>query len=100
MELIVENNVSNKTGDKFIKFFNKHSNLKESPLPRSTKNGKDYLNQIKSPSLDFKERVVKPSDDLEFTFYYRPIFRAIQALIQRPEVADNFVHKGTLKIDS
>jgi hypothetical protein len=100
MELIIEGNISNKIGDKIIKFFNKHSNLKESPLPRSTKNGKDYLNQIKSPSLDFKERVVKPSDDLEFTLYYRPIFRAIQALIQRPEVADNFVHKGTLKIDS
>ena len=27
----------------------------------------------------------------------RPIFRAIQALIQRPKVADNFVHKGSLR---
>ena len=100
MELIIEGNISNKIGDKIIKFFNKHSNLKESPLPHSTKNGKNYLNQIESSLLDFKERVVKPSDDLEFTLYYHPIFCAIQALIQRPEVADNFVHKGILKIDS
>ncbi|CAG8605648.1 8710_t:CDS:2, partial [Racocetra fulgida] len=43
MELIIEGNISNKLGDKIIKFFNKHSNLEGSPLPKSTKNGKDYL---------------------------------------------------------
>ena len=99
MELIVENNVSNKTGDKFIKFFNKYSNLKESPLPKSTKNGKDYLNQINSPSVDFKEKVVATHSGVDFKLYYRPIFHAIQALLQRPEVNDKFVHKGILKKD-
>jgi hypothetical protein len=100
MELIVENNVSNKTGDKFIKFFNKYSNLKESPLPKSTKNGKDYLNQINSPSVDFKEKVVATYEEVDFKLYYRPIFHAIQALLQRPEVNDKFVHKGILKKDA
>src|SRR3989337_1826289 len=38
MELVVEGNISNKIGDKIIKFFNKYSGLKESPLPKSTKN--------------------------------------------------------------
>ena len=99
MELIVENNVSNKTGDKFIKFFNKYSNLKELPLPKSTKNGKDYLNQINSPSVDFKEKVVATYEEVDFKLYYRPIFHVIQALLQRPEVNDKFVHKGILKKD-
>ena len=48
MELVIEDNISNKIGDKIIKFFNKHSNLEESSLSKSTKSGKDYLNQIKS----------------------------------------------------
>ena len=96
MELIVEGNVSNRTGDKIIKFFNKHSNVEESPLPKSTKNGKDYLNQISSPSIDFKEKVIVTYDKVEFKLYYRPIFHAIQALLQRPKVAENFVHKGIL----
>ena len=86
-------------GDKIIKFFNKHSNLKDSPLPNSTKNGKNYLNQINSPSLNFKEKVVATYNEVNFTLYYRPIFRSIQTLIQRSEVADNFVHKGILKKD-
>ena len=82
MELIIEGNISNKIGDKIIKFFNKHSNLKDSPLPNLTKNGKNYLNQINSPSLDFKEKVVATYNEVNFTLYYRPIFRSIQTLIQ------------------
>ena len=97
MELIVEGNISNKIGDKIIKFFNNYSNLEKSPLPSSTKSGKDYLNQINSPSLDFKEKVVATYSGVDFKLYYRPIFRAVQALVQRPEVADKFVHKGVLK---
>ena len=97
MRLIVEGNISNKIGDQIIKFFNKYSNLEESPLPKSTKNGKDHLNQITSPSLDFKEKVVSTYSGIDITRYYHSIFRAIQALVQRPEVANNFVYKGILK---
>ena len=100
MELVIEGNISNKIGDKIIRFFNKHSALNESPLPTSTKNGKDYLNQINSPSIDFKEKVVMTYNKVDFTLHYRPIFRAIQVLIQRSEVADNFVTKGILKKDN
>src|SRR5215471_1254824 len=99
MKLVIEGNISNKIGDKIIKFFNKHSALNESPLPSSTKSGKDYLNQIDSPSLNFKEKVVETYNSVDFTLYYRPIFRAIQVLLQRSQVADNFVTKGILKKD-
>jgi len=99
MKLIIDGNISNKIGDKIIKLFNKYSKLEKSPLPKSTKSGKDYLNQINSPSLDFKEKVVATHSEVDFKLYYRPVFRAIQALVQRPEVADNFVHKGSVKKD-
>ena len=49
MELIIDRNISNKVGDQIIKFFNIHSNLENSPLPKSTKSEKDYSNQIKLP---------------------------------------------------
>jgi Plavaka transposase len=97
MNLIIEGNISNNIGDKIINFFNKHSNLEKSPLPKSTKNGKDYLNQINSPSVGFKEKVVANYSGVDIKLYYRPIFRSIQALIQRPEVVENFVCKGTQK---
>src|SRR5256884_3171660 len=94
MEIIKKGNNSNKICDKIIKFFNKYSNLKNSPLPKLTKNGKDYLNQINSPSVDFKEKVVATYKEVDFKLYYQPIFRVIQALMQCPIVSENFVHKG------
>ena len=96
MELVIEENISNNIGDKVIKFFNKYSNLEESPLPKMTKSGKDYLNQIKSP-IDFKAIIVATYSGVDFKLYYHPIFRAIQALLQRPGVTDNFAQKGVLK---
>jgi hypothetical protein len=81
VELIVDGNISNKIGNKIIKLFNKHSNLENSPLPSSTKSGKDYLNQINLPLLDFKEKVIATYNEIDFTLYYRPIFRAIQTLL-------------------
>ena len=82
IELTIENNISNKTGDKFIKFFNKYSNLKTSPLPKSTKSDKNYLNQINSSSVDFKKKVVTTYKEVDFKLYYWPIFCAIQTLLQ------------------
>ena len=69
MELVVESNISNKIGDKIIKFFNKYSGLKEFPLPKSTKNGKTYLNQINSPSIDFKEKVIDSYSEVYLTLF-------------------------------
>ena len=97
MELVVEGNISNRIGDNIIRFFNKYSNLEESPLPKTTKSGKDYLNDIKSPSVDFKEKVVATYSGVEFTLYYHPIFRAIQTLLQRPGITDSFVRQGILR---
>ena len=82
MELVIEGNISNKIGDKIIKFFNKYSNLEKSPLPTSSKIGKDYLNQINSPSINFKEKTVATYSEVNFKLHYHPIFRAIQALLQ------------------
>ncbi|CAG8853714.1 16668_t:CDS:1, partial [Gigaspora margarita] len=69
-------------------------NLKVSLLPKLTKNGKDYLNQIKFPLINFKEKVVAVYSGNNITLHYYPIFHAIQALLQRPEVNNNIVLKG------
>lgn len=97
LELIVESNISNKMGDKIINFFNKNSNLEKSALPSLTKKGKNYLNQINSPLVDFKEKNIESYNKVDFTLYYCPIFCAIQALLQRPEIANNFVYRRCLK---
>ena len=80
MKLIIDGNISNKIGDKIIKLFNKYSNLENSPLPKLTKSSKDYLNQINSPSLDFKEKVITTHSRVDFKLYYRPVFEQFKHL--------------------
>ena len=55
MEIISKHQLSNSVGDAFIKFFNKHSNLDVSPLPPSTKFGKEFLDNSTIPYMMFKE---------------------------------------------
>ena len=62
---------------KLLNFLTKHSNLKNSPLPKSAKSGKDYFNQINSPSVTFKEKVDITYEEVDFKLYYRLIFHAI-----------------------
>jgi hypothetical protein len=54
------------------------------------------LNQIQSTSLNFKE-VILTDSGINITFYYRPIFRVIQTLLQRPGITDHFVLTGGLR---
>ena len=39
MELVIKNNLNNKTGNAIIKFFNKYSNLLQLPLPKNIETG-------------------------------------------------------------
>ncbi|GET57833.1 hypothetical protein GLOIN_2v1785275 [Rhizophagus irregularis DAOM 181602=DAOM 197198] len=48
---------------------------------------------LSSPAIDFKEKTIATHSGVNFKLYYCPIFCAIQALVQRPEVANNFILK-------
>ena len=53
MTLVTKHNISNKTGDAIIKFFNKHANLNTSPLLKSIMQGRNYMDNMNIPSLTF-----------------------------------------------
>ena len=70
MEIINKHQLSNSVGDAFIKFFNKHSNLDVSPLPPTTKFGKEFLDNSTIPHMTFKEIPIITFQDVNYTFYY------------------------------
>lgn len=93
MELVTMHNLNNKAGNAIIKFFNKHSNLSISPLPKNIGAGRkrmDKMNIQKSPHskhciLDYKNK--------KYFIYYRPIKSCIENLLSNPEIINNFVYK-------
>ena len=55
-KICVDNDLSNNVTDSFIQFFNKNANIKESPLPKNSKEMHKFMNTLVAPNLDFKKK--------------------------------------------
>src|SRR3989440_11433726 len=51
MLLVTDHKLNNKAGNAVIRFFNKHSTLLKSPLPKNIKNGREFMNKMNYPNL-------------------------------------------------
>ncbi|RHZ49553.1 hypothetical protein Glove_519g42 [Diversispora epigaea] len=56
MTLIIQHNLNNKAGNAIIRFFNKHSNLPTSPLPKNIEQGRKLMDRMKLINLLNKEK--------------------------------------------
>lgn len=90
IELITEYRLSNACGDKIIKWFNASTSMEESPLPKSTKEGREFLNKTGVSYLDFKETPITTFQETEYIFYYRPIIQGIKALLLQSGATEEF----------
>src|SRR5205809_7409159 len=51
MLLVTDHKLNNKAGNAVIRFFNKHSTLLKSPLPKNIKNRREFMNKMNYPNL-------------------------------------------------
>ncbi|RHZ60532.1 hypothetical protein Glove_352g9 [Diversispora epigaea] len=56
MTLIIQHNLNNKAGNTIIRFFNKHSNLPTSSLPKNIEQGRKLMDRMKLINLLNKEK--------------------------------------------
>src|SRR5260363_240606 len=91
MEIINKYQLSNSASDTFITFFNKFSNLDISPLPPSTKAGKEFLDDTIIPYMMFKEVPVKTFQNVEYVFYYRSLIKTIKSLLMIDSINQSLV---------
>src|SRR5207249_11654973 len=52
MLLVTRHKLNNRAGNDIIRFFNKHSNLTKSPLPKNIEKGRAFMNNMKFSNLD------------------------------------------------
>lgn len=93
MEIITEYRLSNSCGDRIIKWFNESNKFEKSPLPASTKKGREFLNNINFSHLLFKEVPITTFQGIEYTLHYRPIIQTIKALLLQPGLTTRFAIK-------
>ena len=96
MELIVKHDLNNKAGDAIIKFFNKHSNLSVSPLPKNIKAGQKYMNKISNEQSPYYKHLILNHNNIEYFVYYRPIKNCIQKLLLNPKLSDQLLYNYEL----
>jgi hypothetical protein len=91
MGLITKHNLSNATGNAIIKFFNKYANLNTSPLPKSVKQGRKYMDKMNLPTLTFTKTCVINYNNNEYYLHHRSLINCIKNILSIPDISQNFV---------
>ena len=88
MVLVTKHKLSNAARNAIISFFNKHSNLEASSLPKNMKQGKDFMNNIKS-NLSYKKTKVLDLNNTEYFLYHLDLISCIKNILKIPDIAQN-----------
>ena len=90
MMLVLKNKLSASTGNEIISFFNKHSNLSISPLPKNIQQGYKFMNNIKQLNLDYFKTCVLSHNNVEYFLFHWPIISCIKNILEIPNIFQNF----------
>jgi len=90
MALVTKYKLNNTTGNAIIKFFNKHANFVTSPLPKSIKQGHDYMDNMNLPTLTFTKTCVINYNNNEYYFHHRPLINCIKNILSISDISQNF----------
>ncbi|KAF0449862.1 zn-finger domain-containing protein [Gigaspora margarita] len=89
MVLVTKYKLSNAAGNAIISLFNKHSNHSKSPLPKNIKQGKVFMNNMKS-NLSYKKTKVLDHDNTEYFLYHMPLMSCIQNILEISDISQTF----------
>lgn len=93
MELVIKHNLNNKAGNSIIKFFNKHSNLSTSPLPKNIETGRKLMDLMNIQNLSYSKHCILVHNNKEYFIHYRPIKNCIENLLANPDIIKNFIFR-------
>jgi len=90
MTLVMKHKLSNASGNAIIKFFNKHTNLATSPLPKSIKQGREYMDRMNLPNLTYYKTCVINYNKKEYYLHHRSLLSCIKNILSIPGISQNF----------
>ena len=94
MEIVMEYQLSNSCGDRIIKLIDKSRRVPdENRLPKSTKEGRKFLDINEFPYMKFKTVPITNFQDTIYNFYYQPIIHGIKVLLLQSDINEEFIFK-------
>jgi hypothetical protein len=91
MTLVTKHNLNNKAGNAIIKFFNNHSNVPVSPLPKNITAGRKYMDKMNLSQFSYHKHCILVHNGLEYFIHFRPIIKCIENLLSNLEITKHFV---------
>ena len=90
MLLVTDHKLNNKAGNAVIRFFNKHSTLLKSPLPKNIKNGREFMNKMNYPNLTFNKICITYYNGKEYFLHYQNLIHCIKNILEVPGITEDF----------
>src|SRR5256714_12697508 len=90
MLLVTDHKLNNKAGNAVIRFFNKHSTLLKSPLPKNIKNRREFMNKMNYPNLTFNKICITYYNGKEYFLHYQNLIHCIKNILEVPEITEDF----------
>jgi hypothetical protein len=90
MLLVTKYKLSNKAGNEIIRFFNKHSNLTKSPLPKNIKQGREFMNNMKFSTLEYNKVFITKHENKDYFLYYQNLIHCVKNILAIPDITQNF----------
>jgi hypothetical protein len=90
MLLVTKHKLNNKTGNAIINFFNKHSTLSKSPLPKNIEKGRAFMNKMRFPNLTFKKILITVYNGKEYFLHYQDLMNCIKNILDIPDIMQDF----------
>jgi hypothetical protein len=90
MLLIIKHKLSNNAGNDIICFFNKHSNLTKSPLPKNIQKGRAFMNNMKFSNLEFCKVLITNHRNKDYYLYCQNLIKCIKNILSVPNITQDF----------
>ena len=90
MVLVTKHKLNNKAGNAIIQFFNKHSALSKSPLPKNIEKERTFMNKMKFPNLSFNKICITYHNGKEYFLHYQSLIQCIENILAVPDITQNF----------
>src|SRR5436190_933388 len=87
---LTKDKLNNKAGNVIIQFFNKHSALSKSSLPKNIEKVRTFMNKMKFPNLSFNKICITYHNGKEYFLHYQSLIQCIENILAVPDITQNF----------
>src|SRR6266542_1566332 len=88
--LVTRHKLNNRTRNDIIRFFNKHSNLTKSPLPKNIKKGRAFMDNMKFSNLDFCKVLITNYGGKDYYLHYQNLIKCIKNILSVFDITQDF----------